>query len=72
VPRANLSHWIIIVKTLLNNERAHIGYEDDGHLVHTDKRTGKQRISLKTWPDIASAKNAVAKDLGKIEWEELD
>ena len=34
------------MKTLLNNLWAHIGYEDDGHLVHTDKRTGAQRVSL--------------------------
>jgi hypothetical protein len=34
------------LKTLLNNERAYIGYEDDRYLVHTDKRTGKQRISF--------------------------
>jgi hypothetical protein len=34
-----------IVKTLLNNLWTHIGYEDDGRLVHTDKRTGKQKVS---------------------------
>ena len=60
------------LKTLLSNERAQIGNEDDRHLVHTDKRTGKQRISFQTWPDIASAKMAVARDLGEIEWEILD
>jgi hypothetical protein len=60
------------LKTLLNNERAYIGYEDDGHLVHTDKRTGKQRIGFQMWPDIASAKMVVARDLGEIEWEILD
>jgi len=38
------------MKTLLNNLWAHIGYEDDGHLVHTDKRTGMQFVSVKTWP----------------------
>jgi hypothetical protein len=36
----------MIVKTVLNNLWTHIGYDDDGHLVHTDKRTGVQRISL--------------------------
>jgi hypothetical protein len=60
-----------IVKTLLNDLGAHIGYEDDGHLVHTDKRTGVQKVSLETWPDVASAKEAVAEKLNKIEWEEL-
>jgi hypothetical protein len=58
------------VKTLLNNLWAHIGYEDDGHLVHTDKRTGAQRVSVQSWPDPASAKKALAGP-GKIEWEEL-
>jgi hypothetical protein len=62
----------MIVKTLLNNLWAHIGYEDDGHLVHTDKRTGAQKISLKAWPDLAGAKQAMAAGLGKIEWEELN
>jgi hypothetical protein len=60
------------VKTLLNNLWAHIGYEDDGHLVHTDKRTGAQRVSLQKWSDPASAKKALAAGgPGKIEWEEL-
>jgi hypothetical protein len=63
--------WIAIVKTALNNLWTHIGYEDDGHLVHTDKRSGVQRITLKTWPDVASAKEAVAAGFSKIEWEEL-
>ena len=57
-----------IVKTLLNNLWTHIGYEDDGRLVHTDKKTGVQKISLKTWFDMASAKKAL--DAGKIEWKE--
>jgi hypothetical protein len=39
--------------------------------VHTDKRTGVQRISLKTWRDLASAKQAVTAGFSKIEWEEL-
>jgi hypothetical protein len=58
-------------KTLLNNLWAHIGYEDDGHLLHTDKRTGGQRVSLQNWPDLAGVKKALAAALGKIEWEEL-
>jgi hypothetical protein len=61
----------LIVKTILNNLWSHIGCQDDGHLVHTDKRTGKQKISLQTSADVVSAKTAVAKGLGKIEWEEL-
>jgi len=56
---------------LLNNLWSHLCYEDDGHLVHTDKRTGAKRISLETWPDVTSAKEAVAVKLSKIEWEEL-
>jgi hypothetical protein len=59
------------VKTVLNDLWTHIGYEDDCHLVHTDKRTGVQKISRKTWPDLASAKDAVAAGFSKIEWEEL-
>ena len=59
------------MKTLLNNLSAHIGYGDDGHLLHTDKRTGAQRVSLQRWPDLASAKKALGAGLGKIEWEEL-
>jgi hypothetical protein len=59
------------MKTLLNNLWAHIGYEDDGHLLHTDKRTGAQRVSVQNWPDPASAKKALAGGPGKIEWEEL-
>jgi hypothetical protein len=62
----------INVKTLLNNHWAHLSYEGDGHLVHTDKRSGAKRISLETWPDAASAKEAVAVKLRKIEWEELE
>ena len=59
------------MKTLLNNFWAHIGYEEDGHLVYTDKRSGRQKISVKAWPDAMSAKKAVARELSKIEWEEL-
>jgi hypothetical protein len=40
-------------------------------LMHTDKRTGKQKVSLQTWADVVSAKTAVAKGLGKIEWKKL-
>jgi hypothetical protein len=65
------SNWITIVKTLLNNLWTHIGYEDDGHLVHTDKRTGMQLVSVKTWPSLVSARQALAIGFSKIEWEEL-
>jgi hypothetical protein len=58
------------MKTLLNNLSAHIGYEDDGHLLHTDKRTAHRgsasRVGL-----ILRAPRKLAAGLGKIEWEEL-
>ena len=59
------------MKTLLNNLWTHIGYEDDGHLVHTDKRTGVQMVSLKAWPHMVSARQALAIGFSKIEWQEL-
>jgi hypothetical protein len=40
--------------------------------VHTAKKSGKQKISVKRWPDVQSAKVAVSNDLGKIEWEDLN
>jgi hypothetical protein len=36
-PRHRRLSRITIVKTLLNTLRAHIGYDDDVFLVHTDK-----------------------------------
>jgi hypothetical protein len=63
---------LTIVKTLLNNLWTHIGHEDDGHLVHTDKRTGKQLVSIKTWPSLAAARQALDIGFSKIEWEELN
>ena len=57
------------MKTLLNSLYVHIGYDDEGFLVYTDKKSGKQKVSVKTWPDVQSAKVAVATGLGKIEWE---
>jgi len=65
------SNGLSIVKTVLNNLWTHIGHEDDGHLVHTDKRTGMQLVSVKTWPSLASARQALAIGFSKIEWEEL-
>jgi hypothetical protein len=61
----------MIVKTVLNSLSIHIGYEDDRRLVHTDKRTGAQMISLYTWPSLVSAREALANRFSKIEWEEL-
>jgi hypothetical protein len=69
---SNLIHGITNVKTLLITPRAYVGYDDDGYLVHTDKKSGKQKISLKRWPDAQAAKLVVATALGKIEWEALD
>jgi hypothetical protein len=60
------------VKTVLNNLLTHIGHEDDGHLVHTDKRTSMQFVSVKTWPSLVSARQALAIGFSKIEWEELE
>jgi hypothetical protein len=59
------------VKTVLNNLWTHIGYEDDGRLVHTDKKTGIQFLSVKTWPSLMAARQALDADFSKIEWEEL-
>ncbi len=60
-----------IVKTVLNNIWTHIGYEDDGRLVHTDKRTGMQFVSVKAWPSLVSARQALDAGFSKIEWEKL-
>jgi hypothetical protein len=46
------------VKTVLNNLWTHIGHEDDGRLVHTDKRTGMQFVSVKMWPNLVAARQA--------------
>jgi hypothetical protein len=60
------------VKMLINDVWAHIAYANDGHLVHTDKRTGKQKISFRMWPDMASANRSLAADSGAIQWEEFE
>jgi hypothetical protein len=60
------------MKTLVNEVWAHVAYTNDGRLVHTDKRTGKQTISLRMWPDIATADATLASGLRNIQWEELD
>ena len=48
------------MKTLVNEVWTQIAYHSDGHLVHTDKRSGKQTISFRVWPDIASANRTLA------------
>jgi hypothetical protein len=60
------------MKTLVNEVWAQIAYHNDGHLVRTDKRTGKQTISFRVWPDMASANRTLAEGFGKIRWEEID
>jgi hypothetical protein len=62
---------LTIVKTLLNDLWTHIGYEDDGHLIHTDTRTGMQFVSVKAWPSLVCARQALDAGFSKIEWEEL-
>jgi hypothetical protein len=37
---------VTTMKTLLNSTWDQIGYQDDGHLVHTDKRTGSSAHAL--------------------------
>ena len=72
IPCGVLSKGKMIVKTVLNNLSTHIGYEDDRRLVHTDKRTGTQMVSVYTWPSLVSARQALAIGFSKIEWEELN
>jgi hypothetical protein len=59
------------VKTGLNNLWTHVGYEDDGRLVHTDKKTGMQFVRVKTWPSLMAVRQALDAGFSKIEWEEL-
>ena len=40
--QSDLILGITNVKTLLNTLHAHIGYDQYGHLVHTEKKSGKQ------------------------------
>ena len=63
---------VTTMKTLLNSTWDQIGYQDDGHLVHTDKRTGRHEISFRMWPDVASANKTLASGLGRIEWDEFE
>jgi hypothetical protein len=57
------------MKTILNDLCIHVGYEHDGRLVHTDKKTGVQMVSIYTWPSLRRAREALANAFGKIEWE---
>ena len=69
LPGFQLDHSF--VKTVLNNLWTHIGYEADGRLVHTDKKTGVQLVSVKTWSSLMAARQALDAGFSKIEWEEL-
>jgi hypothetical protein len=60
------------MRVLLNQTWAQVGYYADGHLVHTDKRTGKLIISVRVWPDIASADRVLSNGLAAIDWQEWD
>jgi hypothetical protein len=59
------------MKTILNNSSSHISYDHDGRLVHTDKKTGLQMVSIYTWPSSSGAREALANAFGKIEWQKL-
>ena len=63
--------WMSFVKTVLNNLWTHIGYEDDGRLVHTEKKNGIQFVSVRRWPSLMAARQALDAGFSKIEWEEL-
>jgi hypothetical protein len=60
------------MKTILNNSSSHISYEYDGRLVHTDKKTGLQMVSIYTWPSLSKAREALANAFGKIEWQKFN
>ena len=60
------------MKTILNNLCSHISYERDGRLVHTDKKTGAQMVSIYTWPSLSGAREALANAFGKIEWQKFN
>jgi hypothetical protein len=61
-----------IMKTILNNLCSHISYERDGRLVHTDKKTGAQMVSIYTWPSLRGAREALANAFGKIQWQKFN
>ena len=39
--------------------------------MHTDKKTGIQFVSVKTWLSLMAARQALDAGFSKIEWEEL-
>jgi hypothetical protein len=60
------------VRTLVNEVWTEIAYHNDGHLLRLDKRTGKQTISFRVWPDSASADRTLAEGHSAIAWEEIE
>ena len=59
------------MRTLLNDLYAHIGYDDYGYLVHTDKKSGKQKMSRERWADVQTAKKLFSRTAYKIEGGEF-
>jgi hypothetical protein len=55
----------IIMKTVLNDLCIHVGFEHDGRLIHTDKKSGVQMASVYTWPSLRQAREAWADAFGK-------
>jgi hypothetical protein len=60
------------MKRILNNSSSHISYEHDGRLIHTDKKTGLQIVSIYTWPSLSGAREALSNASGKIEWQKFN
>ena len=60
------------MRTLVNEVWTEIAYHNDGHLLRLDKRTGKQTISFRVWPDSASADRTLAEGHSAIAWEEIE
>jgi hypothetical protein len=59
------------MQTLVDDDLNRVDFDNDGHLVHTNKRPGERRASLRRWPDLASAKKELAAGgFSKIEWED--
>jgi hypothetical protein len=63
---------LTVMKILLNDPWSLVGYMSDGHLMHTDRRTGKLKISYRMWPDIVGANKALGQGLGTIRWEDWE
>jgi hypothetical protein len=62
---------ILAYKAVHHELCIHLGYEHDGRLVHTEKKTGMQVVSIYTWPSLRRGREALANAFGKIEWEKL-